>query len=112
MRPRCASCTSTASAWCFRSPGRISRCPPASSSTRRFKARYEEAHAMSHFTEVKTRIVDQAALLLALGDLGFQPNQIEIHEKAKHLYGYKDDRRAQTAEVIIRRQHISASSND
>jgi hypothetical protein len=46
----------------------------------------------------------------ALKELGF--NHVELHEQAQHLYGYLGDVRQQTAEVIIRRAHIGAASND
>jgi hypothetical protein len=36
---------------------------------------------------------------------------VEYHEVAQHLFGYGGDRRPETAEVIIRRQHIGAASN-
>lgn len=65
---------------------------------------------MSHFTCIKTQIKNQDALLKALSDVGF--NKVETHKTAQHLYGYQDDIRDQTAEVIIRRKYIGASSND
>lgn len=65
---------------------------------------------MSHFTVMKTKIVDQEALVKALMDLGFQ--EVEVHETAQHLYGYRGDQRAQTAEVIVRRKYIGRASND
>ena len=67
---------------------------------------------MSHFTQLRTRLMDQAALLLALNDLGFSSEKVLVPEQAKPLYGYRGDRREQTAEIIIRRKHISDSSND
>ena len=42
----------------------------------------------------------------------WNPEHIEVHDKAQNLYGYKNDRREQTANVIIRRKHINSSSND
>lgn len=65
---------------------------------------------MSHFTSIKTQIKNLEALVQALADIGFK--NVETHETAQHLYGYQGDIRQQTAEVIIRRQHIGASSND
>ena len=65
---------------------------------------------MSHFTCIKTQIKHQDALVQALADVGFKT--VEVHETAQHLYGYQGDVRPQTAEVIIRRQHIGRWSND
>ncbi len=65
---------------------------------------------MSHYTKCKTKISDTAALKQALLDLGFKA--VEVHEKAEHLYGYQGDKRQQTAEVIVRRQHVGSASND
>jgi hypothetical protein len=65
---------------------------------------------MSHFTVIKTQIKDVDALVQALADVGFK--KVEVHDTAKHLYGYRGDVRPETAEVIIRRQYISKASND
>ncbi|HYT95612.1 MAG TPA: DUF1257 domain-containing protein [Gemmataceae bacterium] len=65
---------------------------------------------MSHFTTLKTQITDINALQAALADLGFK--EVEVYAVAEHLYGYRGDARPQTAEVIVRRQHIGWLSND
>jgi hypothetical protein len=65
---------------------------------------------MSHFTCIKTQIKHQDALVKALADVGFK--NVEVHQTAQHLYGYQGDIRKQTAEVIIRREHIGEYSND
>ncbi len=65
---------------------------------------------MSQFVILRTIITNKAMLLAALKDLGF--SNVEVHEKAQHLYGYQGDRRVQTAEVIIRRKYVGSSSND
>lgn len=65
---------------------------------------------MSHFTILKTQIVDIDALVKALADLGFM--QVEVHPIAQGLYGYQGDLRPETAEVIIRREFIGPASND
>ncbi len=65
---------------------------------------------MSHFTCIKTQIRNQDALIKALADVGCK--EVEVHETAQHLHGYQGDVREQTAEVIIRRQHIGQWSND
>ena len=65
---------------------------------------------MSHFTRLKTRITDVAALTKALADVGFK--DVEVHATPQHLYGFVGDRREQTAEVIIRKRQIGWLSND
>ncbi|HZY89529.1 MAG TPA: DUF1257 domain-containing protein [Gemmataceae bacterium] len=65
---------------------------------------------MSHFTRIKTRITDKAALVQALADVGYK--LVEAHDTPQHLYGYGGDRRAQTAEVIVRRKYVGKASND
>lgn len=65
---------------------------------------------MSHFTRLKTRITDRAALVKALADVGYKT--VEAHDTPQHLYGFVGDRRAQTAEVIVRRRHVGWFSND
>lgn len=65
---------------------------------------------MSHFTTIRTQLRDVDALLKALADLGFQ--QVERHAAPQYLYGFQGDVRPETAEVIIRRQHVGGASND
>src|SRR5438105_2187440 len=65
---------------------------------------------MSHFTTLKTQLTDVKALEAALADLGFK--DVEVHATAEHLHGYQGDVRPQTAEVIVRRQHVGWLSND
>ena len=65
---------------------------------------------MSHFTVLRTQITNADALVKALADVGFK--KVEVHETAEHLYGYRGDKRPQTAEIIIRRKFIGPASND
>lgn len=65
---------------------------------------------MSHYSKIKTKIVERDALCAALKDMGF--TNIEIHEHAQGLYGYKGDLRPEKAEVVIRRKFIGMASND
>ena len=65
---------------------------------------------MSHFSRIRTRLVDADALVGALKEIGF--DHVELYDQAQHLYGYLGDVRQQTAEVIIRRVHIGKASND
>ena len=52
---------------------------------------------------------DRALLLAALADLGY----VEVEQgEALPLYGYRGDRRAETAEVVVRRRHLGPASND
>jgi hypothetical protein len=52
---------------------------------------------------------DRSLLLLALADLGYA--EVEQGE-ALPLYGYEGSRRAETAEIVVRRRHIGRLSND
>jgi len=65
---------------------------------------------MSHFTRIKTKIVEREFLLKALAELGFA--NAEAHDHAAPLYGYQGDQRPDRANVIIRRQYVGAASND
>lgn len=67
---------------------------------------------MSHFTHVRTRIVDRDSLLEALADLGFGSEKVGVHEVPVPLYGYQGDRRSQVANVVIPKAHVGAASND
>ena len=52
---------------------------------------------------------DRRLLLAALADLGYT----EVEEgEALPLYGYLGDQRPETAELVVRRQHLSSASND
>jgi hypothetical protein len=63
---------------------------------------------MSHFVECQTEFRDRAALVAALVECGFPESQIEVHEQAVPLYGYRGDVRPQNAHVVIRRQHVGS----
>ena len=65
---------------------------------------------MSHFTTLKTQLVDAEALLKALSDLGFK--NVERHDTPQSLQGYRGDWRSQQAHLIIRRKYVGAASND
>jgi hypothetical protein len=66
---------------------------------------------VSHYSEVEIEITDQAALLAALGRLGFN-GKVEIHETPVNLYGYMGDKREQKAQIIIRRKFVQVGAND
>jgi hypothetical protein len=67
---------------------------------------------MSAYITLLTPMLDQECLLAALVDLGFDRTQIEVHATPVPLVGYAGDQRAQTANLVIRRQYIGAASND
>lgn len=52
---------------------------------------------------------DRRLLLAALTDIGFP-----VVEEGRELplYGYQGDQRPETAEIVVRRQHIGRASND
>jgi hypothetical protein len=52
---------------------------------------------------------DRRLLLAALADLGY----LVVEEgEALPLFGYQGDRRPETAEIVVRRQHLGSLSND
>lgn len=57
-------------------------------------------------------MTDQECLLSALSDLGFDSTKVEVHVEPVNLVGYRGDQRAQTANIVIRRQFVGGSSND
>jgi hypothetical protein len=65
---------------------------------------------VSHFTRLKTRLTDQPALVRALADVGYK--LVETHDTPQTLYGYRGDKRAEQAEVIVRRKYVGQASND
>ena len=67
---------------------------------------------MSAYMTLLTPMTDQQCLLAALADLGFDGAKVEVHATPVNLVGYAGDRRAQTANIVIRRQHVGAASND
>lgn len=52
---------------------------------------------------------DRRLLLAALADLGYATVE---EGDALSLFGYQGDRRTETAEIVVRRQHLGAASND
>lgn len=65
---------------------------------------------MSHYSKIKTKIMELDALIKALADMGY--TKVEVHDAPQHLYGYQGDRRPEQANVIVRRKYINPSSND
>ncbi len=67
---------------------------------------------MSHFVECRPGFTDLAALVDALVAVGFERDQVEVHEQSVALFGYQGDERPQRANVVIRRQHVGRGAND
>jgi len=62
--------------------------------------------------ELATPMTMRECLLDALADVGFTSEKVEVHPQQAVLVGYQGDAREQRAEVIIRKAHIGALSND
>ncbi len=67
---------------------------------------------MSHYVECKPGFKDRDALIEALVAVGFARGQIEVHEQAAPLFGYRGDERPQRAHIVIRREHVGQAAND
>jgi Protein of unknown function (DUF1257) len=67
---------------------------------------------MSAYLTLLTPMTDPECLLAALAELGFDEEKVEVHSKPVQLVGYAGDRRAQLANIVIRRQHVGGASND
>jgi len=65
---------------------------------------------MSAYKRILTEFRDRECLLRALEKIGL-PVEVSLKDNLS-LYGYQGNRRAETAEFVIRRQHIGRSSND
>jgi len=64
---------------------------------------------MSEYLTMKLDIEDKMDIIAALEKIGLP---FEEHDTATNLHGYQGDTRKQTAEIVVRRQHIGGSSND
>ena len=60
----------------------------------------------------KRRFADREMLVTALTACGFTRGQIEVSDTPVALVGYDGGQRAESAEVVIRRRHVGAVSND
>jgi Protein of unknown function (DUF1257) len=69
---------------------------------------------MSHFSTIKTKITNAAALAEALGELfnarGVEA-RIEVFDKPQAMQGYYGDKGQQSAEVIVRNQSIGSKAD-
>jgi hypothetical protein len=65
------------------------------------------------YCSIETEFRNPEALILALMETGlWTREQVEMHEKAEHLFGYHGDLRPEKANIIIRRKNVGSSSND
>jgi hypothetical protein len=62
---------------------------------------------MSKYAKVECEFQDTSLLVDALVEMGFDREKIEVHEQATNLYGYHGDKRADLANVIIRRGEVN-----
>lgn len=68
---------------------------------------------MSKYLIIETTITDEAILLAALDQVGWEMNfEWERHEEARPLVGYQGQQRQETAEFIVRRCQLGGASND
>ncbi len=67
---------------------------------------------MSAYITLMTPMIDRECVLAALADVGFGASKVEVHDGPVELVSYEGGRRAQGAEIVIRRQHIGPVSND
>ena len=65
---------------------------------------------MSQYLNIETQIVSAEHLVKALKDVGF--NEVEVYQTAQPLRGWLGDRRKNSAEIIIRKEHVGSASND
>jgi hypothetical protein len=65
---------------------------------------------MSQYLNIATQIVSGEHLVKALKDVGL--NQVEVYKTAQPLKGWLGDKRANTAEIIIRKKYVGSASND
>ena len=67
---------------------------------------------MSAYLTLHTPMTDLECLLAALAEVGFDASRVEVHDTPVRLVGYEGSRRAQQANVVIRRAHVGSASND
>lgn len=67
---------------------------------------------MSAYISMATPMIDEECLLEALSYVGFPKSTLEIFSEPQKLVGYQGDARNECANIIIRRKHVGAGSND
>lgn len=65
---------------------------------------------MSKYKEIKTQVKKREFICRALEELGV-PYEVAVEEPLA-LYGYEGHKRAEQADVVVRRQHIDSAAND
>ncbi|NIM17586.1 MAG: DUF1257 domain-containing protein [Candidatus Aminicenantes bacterium] len=65
---------------------------------------------MSHFSTLKTRLLSGPYLVKALKDLGYA--HVEVHETPQKLVGFFGFKTRKTAEIIIRKKHVTGLMGD
>jgi hypothetical protein len=75
-----------------------------------FVLRTQGDTTVSKYKVIQTEYRNKAALVQAFKDLGYA--EIEVYETPANLFGFHGDKRAETANVILRRKQISPSAND
>lgn len=64
---------------------------------------------MSHYSYVKAAMTDPEIIVECLREFGFEPTE---YEEPVSLYGYAGDERSDKAHIVVRKEQISAFSND
>lgn len=64
---------------------------------------------MSAYKTITCTFKDEKILINALQNIGYQPI---VHKEKQALYGYKNDKRKEQAEIIVSKDQISIASND
>lgn len=59
-----------------------------------------------------TPMTDQECLLAVLAEFGYDSAKVEVHATPVALVGYAGNRGGQTANVVIRKQHLGGALND
>jgi hypothetical protein len=65
---------------------------------------------MSKYNRQRSLYNDRDCLIEALRVMGY--DEVEVHEDAVNLIGYRGDTRPERANVIVRRRHIGTAAND
>jgi hypothetical protein len=71
----------------------------------------EKEDKVSSYHTLKTQYKDRDTLVEALKEM-YNGADIEVHDVATNLFGYQGDKRADKANVIVRRRFIGSASND
>lgn len=67
---------------------------------------------MSKYRKMATKFTSRVFLRAALKAAGVPFEETLPGKAEKHLYGYQDKQRSETATFIVRREHLTVGSND